>query len=133
MDTSHHHVFVYGTLKSGGSNAAVARRAGLIRATPARLQGFRIYDLQPEGYPAVVRGPGVVYGEVLTLAGSLTEMDALEGLDLTPPMYRRIRCRTEGSGEAWVYEYARPERLDALGATWLPSGRWPPGTEAFDS
>ena len=127
------HVFVYGTLQTGGSNAAVARRAGLFRAAPAVVRGYRIYDLQPEGYPAVVPGAGVVYGEVLALAGPLDEMDALEGLDLTPPLYRRVRCRPEGAGEAWLYVYARPERLAAPGATWLPAGRWPADPKTLES
>lgn len=133
MDANVIRVFVYGTLQTGGSNAMVARRAGLIGATPARLHGYRIFDLQPEGYPAVVPGAGVVHGEVLALTGPLDQMDALEGLDLIPPLYERVRCRPEGAREAWLYVYARPERLAAPGATWLPSGRWPPTPKTFES
>ena len=127
------HVFVYGTLQTGGSHAGVARRAGLMRAVPAVVHGYRIFDLQPEGYPAVVPGAGVVHGEVLELTGPLDEMDALEGLDLNPPLYERVRCRPEGMGDAWLYVYARPDRLEAPGATWLPSGRWPPTPGTFET
>lgn len=119
-------VFVYGTLQTGGRNAVVAQRAGLVRAVPAVVHGFQIYDLQPEGYPAVVVGPGRVHGEVLTLTGSLDEMDALEGVHEHPPMYRRARCIPEGQPEAWIYLYARLARLRQPGALRLPSGRWPP-------
>ena len=127
------HVFVYGTLQTGGANAAVARRAGLVRAEPARLHGYRIFDLQPEGYPAVVPGAGVVHGEVLSLTGPLDEMDALEGLDVEPPLYRRVRCTPEGAPASWLYVYARPERLERPGATWLPSGRWTAMHDTYES
>lgn len=126
-------VFVYGTLQIGGANEVVARRAGLVRAEPATLRGYRLFDLQPEGYPAVVPGPGVVHGEVLELAGPLDELDALEGVDECPPLYRRVRCTPEGAGDAWLYVYARPERLARPGATWLPSGRWPPQAHPFET
>lgn len=121
-----HEVFVYGTLLPGGRNSAVAHRAGLVAVTPATVYGFRLYHLEPEGYPVAVRGPGVLHGSVLSLAGSLDELDELEGVDLQPPLYRRIRCGPDGRGEAWIYSFARSDRLFGAGVTWIPDGRWTP-------
>jgi gamma-glutamylcyclotransferase (GGCT)/AIG2-like uncharacterized protein YtfP len=118
-------VFVYGTLLPGGGNAHVAEAAGVAEAVPATVHGFRLYHLDPEGYPAVVPGPGVVHGAVLAVTGSLAPLDALEGIDLEPPLYRRVRCVPLGHREAWIYVYARPDRLGGAGVTWLPAGRWP--------
>lgn len=117
-------VFVYGTLLPGEKNAGVAQRAGLVSATPATVYGFRLYHLEPEGYPAVVRGPGIVHGSVLELTGGLMALDELEGVDLQPPLYHRVRCQPDRSEEAWIYLYARPERLMEAGAAWVPEGRW---------
>lgn len=119
-------VFVYGTLMRDQANAAVAARAGLVAAVPARVEGFVLVHLEPEGYPAVVPGRGVVHGEVLQLEGPLDELDRLEGLHETPPLYRRVRCRPVDLDPAWIYVYARPERLDQAGVLLLPGGRWTP-------
>lgn len=118
-------VFVYGTLQPGGVNARVAESAGVAASVSAAVHGFRLYHLEPEGYPAVVPGPGVVHGALLTVTGSLDPLDALEGVDLDPPLYRRVRCVPQGGPEAWIYVYARPDRLAGRGVTWLPEGRWP--------
>lgn len=117
-------VFVYGTLMPGGGNAHVAESVGVAGAQPAAVYGFRLYHLEPEGYPAVVPGPGVVHGTVLNLTGSLAPLDVLEGIDLDPPLYRRVRCIPQGRPHAWIYVYARPDRLAGDGVTWLPDGRW---------
>ena len=127
-----HRVFVYGTLIPGQKNVAVAERAGMVSATSAIVHGYRLYQLEPEGYPALVCGPGVVHGSVLELTGSLDELDELEGVHLRPPLYDRVRCAPDGLDEAWVYRYARPERLSAPGATWIPDGRWVPN-DAYES
>lgn len=118
-------VFVYGTLMPGRASFPVAVRAGLHAAHPAIVRGYRLYHLEPEGYPAVVPGPGEVHGVVLSLAGSLAELDALEAIDAMPPLYRRVRCVPDGRPEVWIYVYARPARLAEDGAHWLPEGRWP--------
>ncbi len=131
-------VFVYGTLMPGERNAHVAGPPGTHTAQPATLRGFTLLHLHPEGYPALIPGdPGAqvkspVSGYALTYApqawaSALPHLDHLEGLDETPPLYsrERVMLRTEvGELEAWVYLYARPERLKQPGATVMPGGDW---------
>ncbi|MDI1319207.1 MAG: gamma-glutamylcyclotransferase, partial [bacterium] len=75
-------VFVYGTLKRGGSNHAfLARQRFLGEARTA--PGFTLYSLGD--YPGMVRAPGDtagVTGELWVVDDTcLAELDQLEGLD----------------------------------------------------
>lgn len=136
-------VFVYGTLMPGERWEKVARRGGDYTAQPATLGGVALADLRPEGYPALFAlsdltaaereaAPECVSGYLYTYtpqswATAQLLLDDLEGLDLTPPLYRRERVTVqtaEGLRPAWVYLYARTERRLAPGVTWLKSGRW---------
>lgn len=128
-------VFVYGTLRPGGRNAALAARFGPPQAQAATLSGFRLLHLSPENYPALVPGkPGErVRGEVLTYAPEvwarvLPLLDALEGVGETPPLYHRQRVTVAlAPGEAeevWTYVYARTARLALPGAAPVPGGDW---------
>ncbi|WP_027483734.1 gamma-glutamylcyclotransferase family protein [Deinococcus pimensis] len=132
-DASPRAVFVYGTLMPGEYNAGVAGE--VTGARTACLPGFELWHLDPEGYPAVTPGTPdeVVRGVLLTFAeavwpGALARLDRLEGLDETPPLYARVLVDVvvEGgtSERAWVYVYAREERLAGPGATRVPDGDW---------
>lgn len=128
-------MFVYGTLKRGERNHHLVEGAGLLAAGPAELRGFDLYDLEPDGYPALVAGSGVVFGELLTLPGeaALTSLDELEEVDRTPPTYERVRVVAlvqgrEGDEEpvgCWVYLYAKAARLAEPGVRLVPGGVWP--------
>ncbi|WP_407569964.1 gamma-glutamylcyclotransferase family protein [Deinococcus altitudinis] len=126
-------VFVYGTLMPGECNAAVARAAG----TPAgqeraTLSGYALFDLRPEGYPALTTGDHTVQGWLLHYGAdqwptALVHLDDLEGLHLTPPLYTRTQAQAStatGTQTVWVYLYARPERLAEPGCVAVPSGDW---------
>lgn len=127
-------VFVYGTLLPGERNAAVARRGGRFSAQPGEVSGFRLFHLHPEGYPGLIPGGPEerVQGAVLSYdpadwGTALPFLDELEGLDEVPPLYtrERVSVRTQaGEVSAWLYVYARPERLAEGGVTWLPEGDW---------
>lgn len=123
-------VFAYGTLKPGLRYADVAIKAGLSKTYSATLSRFDLYHLEPEGYPAIVPGDGTVTGVVLEIKKSgLALLDVLEGVDLSPPEYRRERHKVHGfSAEVWVYVYHRADRLNRQGAVLIPSGLWPPDT-----
>jgi gamma-glutamylcyclotransferase (GGCT)/AIG2-like uncharacterized protein YtfP len=115
------HLFVYGTLRSGG------RAAGLLRG--CRLAGAGVvagtlYDLG--AYPALVLdGRGPVEGEVWHCpADALARLDEYEGVP--DGLYLRVPVVVEGT-ECWTYVAGplldprlAPERR-------IPSGRWPPG------
>lgn len=128
-------VFVYGTLMPGERNAGVAAQGGPFQAQPARLAGFRLLHLRPEGYPGILPGAAeeAVQGYVLTYAASgweraLSFLDALEGVHETPPLYTRERVTvTLENGEsvpAWVYVYAHRARLTQPGVLAVPGNDW---------
>jgi gamma-glutamylcyclotransferase (GGCT)/AIG2-like uncharacterized protein YtfP len=115
-------VFVYGTLKRGGSNHAhLAGQAfvGEARTAP----GFRLYHL--DGYPGMITladdREGVT-GEVWSVdAPCLTQLDLLEGI--AEGLYRRERVPLLAPFDTWsveAYLYARSVagRRD-LGSTWI--------------
>lgn len=128
-------VFVYGTLMPGERNAHIAVQGGPFSARPARLSGYRLFDLVPEHYPGIVAGTSaeVVQGYALTFAPghwaqALAALDALEGIHETPPLYTRQQVQLEVEGghrlAAWVYVYARTARLQAPGVQFMPEGDW---------
>lgn len=117
-------VFVYGTLKRGGSNHAFLggqRYLGDARTVP----GFTLYSLGD--YPGMVRAPGDtagVTGELWVVDdGCLAELDRLEGLD--EGLYERIDvvlAPNHLASSAQTYLYARAHHgLSPVGDTW-PAG-----------
>ncbi len=127
----------------GERNAWVAEEAGAPeRRERAVLTGYTLYDLRPEGYPALVAGaltsetpaPGAppVSGWVLHYGdgvwpAALRHLDELEGLHLTPPLYARqlAEALTAGGPQlVWVYLYARAARLALPGCGAVMSGDW---------
>lgn len=136
-------VFVYGTLMPGERNEPVALRGGPYAARPATLRGYQLFHLSPEGYPGLrpgqpddtVRGVALTY-QAHDWPAALPFLDHLEGLHERPPLYTRERVQLNVPGEdpldAWVYVYARPDRLTQPGAQAVPSGDWRdvPGREA---
>ena len=83
-------LFVYGTLRPGlASAAAHALVHDLERAGAATMRGV-LYDLGP--YPAMLRGDGVVHGELLCVhdAARLRALDAYEECGGPAPLFERI-------------------------------------------
>jgi gamma-glutamylcyclotransferase (GGCT)/AIG2-like uncharacterized protein YtfP len=127
-------VFVYGTLKPGGRYHYIAQNAGLKAQQEAYLEGFDLYHLEPENYPALIEGTRRVFGwtfEFKNLAVGLAALDELEGVHLPIPEYRRVQVlsytlETQLNSEVvWVYLHNNLERLKT--AAWLvESGIWQP-------
>ena len=114
-------IFVYGTLKRGGSNHVFLRRQrflGEARTVP----GFVLYSLGD--YPGMVRAPGDtagVTGELWVVDDDcLAELDRLEGL--AEGLYERIDvllAPNVHAGSAQTYLYLRQlDGLQAIGSTW---------------
>jgi len=124
------HVFVYGTLQPGGRYYPLALSVGLVAAEPAFVEGFCLFHLEPENYPAMTVGEGRVYGSLLSfrdISLALKTLDALEGLHLTPPEYCRALVSALPQGcPAWTYLYADVERLSRGGASKVEGGNWTP-------
>lgn len=107
-----HRVFVYGSLKRGGTNHDLLEGAAFLGE--AEVEGLEMHATG-RGFPACVPGDGVVEGEVYRVDDeTLLEVDRLEGV---PDLYRRRRV--EGM---WVYVWAGEP-----GEGWerVPDGVWP--------
>lgn len=99
-------VFVYGTLRAGGSNHF--RMSDAVPLGPGTVRG-RLYRV--DWYPALLLDPdaGAVCGELyLVPHDALAALDAFEGAE-----YRRVRVAVipENGGdaaEAWIWEYLEP-------------------------
>jgi gamma-glutamylcyclotransferase (GGCT)/AIG2-like uncharacterized protein YtfP len=102
-------VFVYGTLKRGGSNHH--HLAGQEFVAPARTgPGYRLYQLGE--YPGLVASPGAtaaITGEVWSVDDAcLAALDRLEGT--AEGLYARVPVALEGSfnpGAVQAYLYLR--------------------------
>jgi len=102
-ENTKHYLFVYGTLKRGGSRHWILD--GFPFLGRAKAKGFVLYDLGP--YPAMVYGDGVVYGEVYEVSDeAIKALDWVEGV---PVLYRRelIEVVLENGLplKAWAYIY----------------------------
>ncbi len=121
--------FVYGTLKPGGRYHYIAKDAGLNQQEEAYLEGFDLYHLEPENYPALIQGQARVYGWRFTfidIARGLEALDGLEGIHLSSPEYRRIKAISQpGNLDVWVYVYNNLERLKNS-AYLVQDGIWQP-------
>ncbi len=119
-------VFVYGTLKPGGRYHHVAKEAGVFSFEKGYLEHFVLYDLEPENYPAVISGEGIVHGYIFeydAIDKALVMLDRLEAIHDIPPEYTREQALAKPMDEiVWVYVYARPERLKT--AIRVESGEW---------
>lgn len=126
-------VFVYGTLMEGMENYWLLQPY-VVSITPAVLAGAEIYHLA-DGYPALVftGSPAQVKGQIIELSSmdkALPMLDDLEeffGDGHPDNLYdRKIRTAYSLSGEqaeVYVYAWARPEQLAALGET-VKDGCW---------
>lgn len=129
-------VFVYGTLKPGGTYHQRYCAPYLHTAQPAQVLG-KLYDLPALGYPVMIPGEDWVQGYVFKLAAiALPGLDYLEGY--IPPEQQAseagndpeedyIRQQTpvfdragQPLGNAWIYVMEVPP----AGAVWLPDGDW---------
>ncbi|MEM9807534.1 MAG: gamma-glutamylcyclotransferase family protein [Cyanobacteria bacterium P01_D01_bin.56] len=129
-------VFVYGTLKPGGTYHQQYCAPYLQTSRPAQVRG-RLYDLPALGYPVMTPGEGWVQGFWFRLAAiALPGLDYLEGY--IPPEQKLsdanndteeeyIRQQTtvfdledKPIGAAWIYVMDAPPDE----AIWLPHGEW---------
>ena len=135
-------LFLYGSLRSGGSRQAWLERThpeGRCRAwTPGRLfhlpngDAALVPDVEPETPPP---GPGWVLGDFVGyedeegLDAALADLDPLEGVEEELYLRRAVPVLLDGAQRfvAWAYLFPE-ERLPRLAreALELPSGDWSP-------
>lgn len=114
-------LFVYGTLKRGGSNHAFLAGQRFL-GTAQTLPGFTLYSLGP--YPGLVAAPddsAGVTGELWSVdSACLARLDVLEGL--AEGIYRRAPIHLQHPGSpatAETYFYLRDLTGNpAIGSTW---------------
>jgi gamma-glutamylcyclotransferase (GGCT)/AIG2-like uncharacterized protein YtfP len=133
-------LFVYGTLREGGSNHAWLKRTHPEGSTGGWVAG-RLFHL-PAGYPALVpqpapdlsppgsgwvRGEFVGYEDEADLESALADLDPLEGVEEGLFSREILPVVLDGglAYRAWVYVF-HVERLPILerDAIELPSGDW---------
>jgi len=113
-------VFVYGTLRRGGSNHFRMEGAEFVSA--GTVKG-RLYQI--DWYPGLVldESAGDVAGEVYQVsAGLLDSLDGFEGGE-----YRRVRVEVDCGGDhrsppsAWIWEWLGPcdEKNRIINGDWL--------------
>lgn len=113
MEPSRQLVFVYGTLRRGGSNHWRMQESVWVGPGTVEAELFRI-----DWYPGLLLAEGSgsrVIGEIYQVdAISLAALDAFEGLsagEIEGSEYRRVKTlvlTSEGVIEAWVWEWKGP-------------------------
>lgn len=117
-------LFVYGLLRPDAVPEGGPAEVRLADDYGPATTSATLYDVSGN-FPAAVRGGGTLHGRLLHWPGGIDwrGLDAFEGCDETPPLFRRARTIVhwnEGDIEAWIYWWAR--ETDHLKA--IPSGRW---------
>jgi len=124
VDPSLHRVFVYGTLRQGGSNHF--RMAGSRFVCAGRVKG-RLYRI--DWYPGLIidSEAGEVLGEVYDVtAEQLRELDVFEGIsagEFEGCEYRRALTNVnsgDSTTHAWVWEWVGPFTETKR----IPDGDW---------
>ena len=118
-------VFVYGTLRRGGSNAFRMNGAEFVSA--GQVEG-KLYAIS--WYPGLVleRGGETVEGDLFRVGsaqlGALDDFEGISANEIEGPGYRRERSEVsirDGEVEvAWTYEWKGP--VDE--SRWIQSGDW---------
>ena len=128
MSESRELVFVYGTLRSGGSNHFRMDGAEFIATGSIRGRLYRF-----GWYPGLIADPsaGEIIGEVYAVGpAQLAALDVFEGLsagEIEGSEYRRVRVRVsraesiEEPIEAWIWEWlgAVDETQRIVSGDWL--------------
>ncbi|MES1264735.1 MAG: gamma-glutamylcyclotransferase family protein [Variovorax sp.] len=118
------HVFVYGTLRAGGSNDIARFSPAPLRIGDGEIAGT-LYDLG--AYPgAVLGGEGRVQGEIYRIAPALeAQRDVLEEVgpdDSGEYIKREVPMRVAGAALVCLVYEIHPDRIAGRAA--IASGDW---------
>jgi gamma-glutamylaminecyclotransferase len=127
MAVSNELVFVYGTLRRGGSHHWRMDGAEFVRAGTIRGRMYRF-----DWYPGLIadENGGEIIGEIYQVGpAQLAALDLFEGLsagEIEGSEYRRVRVEVGGGDPvtAWIWEWLGPvdEPKRIAGGDWLACG-----------
>jgi gamma-glutamylcyclotransferase (GGCT)/AIG2-like uncharacterized protein YtfP len=96
----------------------------------AHLLNHDIYHFDPENYPGVLPGEGIVHGYIFTyedMNTALPFLDELEGTTFDPPLYNRVSVLAQPMQKlVYVYIIGNRDRCFLPTATKVESGVWKP-------
>jgi gamma-glutamylcyclotransferase (GGCT)/AIG2-like uncharacterized protein YtfP len=127
MGEGRERIFLYGTLRRGGTRDVQRFYGGAEFIGAARVRGV-LHDF--DDYPGLrlSADAGWVHGELFDVTtGTLSKLDEWEGIDSPAPdegEYRRVRIAADSAGmphECWAYEIAAGK---AAGRPVIESGDW---------
>lgn len=111
-------VFVYGSLREGFFNYDKYLKGKVVSIKPAKLENKIVYHMPYKGYPAIMEGNGVVYGEIMEIIPKIYDetmeaMDIMEGFkgegnpenEYHKTILEAVHLDTEKKEECYVYYY----------------------------
>lgn len=125
--------FVYGSLMKGFWNEEKYLKGKVIQRKPGTTKG-RLYHIENKGYPALVEGEDLVYGEVIwvktfqDVVKELDEMESYSQSQVQKSQYMRVIQTIQMDDqqiEAYVYRYNPKAKIndgDLLQP--IPQGTW---------
>ena len=116
---THFHLFVYGSLRSGGTASELMRGCQLVG--PAEVSGT-LYDIDGHLPALVLAGQGTVRGEVWRCpVDRLLVLDAYERVE--DSLFRRAGVEVDGRG-CWTYVAGAALAPQLKAARRIESGEW---------
>ncbi len=117
---AHFHLFVYGTLRTGGESNHRLEECEFVRT--AAVDGT-LYDIDGQHPVLMLYGGTRIEGEIWRCpAGQLVPLDAFEGVDRG--LFRRVGVLVDGT-PCWTYVAGPAFAHKLTPDRRIPSGRWP--------
>lgn len=128
-------VFVYGSLRIGFFNYDKYLKGHVIKSELATIKGT-LFHMINKGYPALLKGDDIVYGEVMTIDNYETVIEAMDkmegyiGIDNKENEYNRIALdvvleNEKKAEKCYVYMYNLEKSEDFLqNKQYIKSGDW---------
>lgn len=131
-----YNLFVYGSLRDGFYNYDKYLKGKVISNTPTILGGKKLYHMPYKGYPAILEGLDVVFGEIIEVedydntVNAIDEMENFISEENPNNEYHKTLLKVQHLNEdkqelCYVYFYNKDndEKFDTE-AVYIPNGDW---------